>query len=87
MTNGKKALITGIKGFTGQYMAADLSAAGYEVYGFGSTPAQNSSRYFQVDLTNAAQVKMLLTVFSLTSLFILQPSLLLVIPTRMRSIV
>jgi len=57
MTNGKKALITGIKGFTGQYMAADLSAAGYEVYGFGSTPAQNSSRYFQVDLTNAAQVK------------------------------
>ncbi|MBS0883637.1 GDP-mannose 4,6-dehydratase [Pantoea sp. JGM49] len=57
MTNGKKALITGIKGFTGQYMAADLSAAGYEVYGFGSTPAQNSLRYFQIDLTDPAQVK------------------------------
>jgi nucleoside-diphosphate-sugar epimerase len=57
MTNGKKALITGIKGFTGHYMAAELSAAGYEVYGFGSTPALNDQRYIQVDLTNAAQVK------------------------------
>ncbi|WP_034913157.1 GDP-mannose 4,6-dehydratase [Erwinia sp. 9145] len=57
MTNGKKALITGIEGFTGQYMAAELSAAGYEVYGFGSSPARESSNYIQVNLTNAAQVK------------------------------
>lgn len=57
MTNGKKALITGIKGFTGQYMAADLSAAGYDVFGFGSSPAQNKSNYLQVDLTNSAAVK------------------------------
>ncbi|QCA03854.1 GDP-mannose 4,6-dehydratase [Pantoea vagans] len=57
MTNGKKALITGIKGFTGQYMAAELSAAGYDVFGFGSSPAQNKPNYLQVDLTNSAAVK------------------------------
>lgn len=57
MTNGKKALITGIKGFTGHYMAAELSAAGYEVYGLGSTPDQGAENYFQVDLTDAVQVK------------------------------
>lgn len=56
MNNGKKALITGIKGFTGQYMAAELSAAGYEVFGFGSSPALGSSNYYQVDLTNLVQV-------------------------------
>jgi nucleoside-diphosphate-sugar epimerase len=58
MTNGKKALITGIKGFTGYYMAAELSAAGYEVYGLGSTPDQNLEKYIQVDLTDAEQVKL-----------------------------
>lgn len=57
MTNGKKALITGIKGFTGHYMAAELSAAGYEVYGLGSTPVVNSENYFQVDLTDLSQVE------------------------------
>ncbi|HAU5562564.1 TPA: NAD-dependent epimerase/dehydratase family protein [Serratia fonticola] len=57
MTNGKKALITGIKGFTGHYMAAELSAAGYEVYGFGSSPALNELRYTQVDLMDSKQVK------------------------------
>lgn len=57
MQNGKKALITGIKGFTGHYMAAELSAAGYDVYGFGSTNDHNSEKYFQVDLTDSHQVK------------------------------
>lgn len=57
MTNGKKALITGIKGFTGHYMAAELSAAGYEIYGLGSTPAQDAENYIQVDLTDAKEVK------------------------------
>ncbi|MEV4855610.1 GDP-mannose 4,6-dehydratase [Pantoea agglomerans] len=57
MTHGKKALITGIKGFTGQYMAAELSAAGYEVYGLGSTPTEKHSRYFPADLTDHQQVK------------------------------
>ncbi|MFH8134996.1 GDP-mannose 4,6-dehydratase [Pantoea osteomyelitidis] len=57
MTNGKKALITGIKGFTGHYMAAELSAAGYEIFGLGSSPFQQSENYIQVDLTDAAQVR------------------------------
>lgn len=47
--NGKRALITGIQGFTGHYMAAELSAAGYRVFGLGSQPS-NESDYFQVDL-------------------------------------
>lgn len=35
MHSNKRALITGITGFTGHYMAAELTAAGYEVYGLG----------------------------------------------------
>nr|WP_145595247.1 GDP-mannose 4,6-dehydratase [Yersinia aleksiciae] len=50
--NGKRALITGIQGFTGHYMAAELSAAGYRVFGLGSQPS-NESDYFQVDLLDA----------------------------------
>jgi GDP-6-deoxy-D-talose 4-dehydrogenase len=57
MINGKKALVTGIKGFTGHYMAAELSAAGYDVFGLGSAPQKNSDKYYQVDLTNQNQVK------------------------------
>lgn len=57
MTYGKKALITGIKGFTGHYMAAELSAAGYEIYGLGSTPDQDAENYIQVNLTDAEKVK------------------------------
>jgi len=30
---GKRALITGLAGFTGHYMAAELAAAGYQVFG------------------------------------------------------
>lgn len=33
----KRALITGINGFTGQYLAAELSSYGYDVVGLGST--------------------------------------------------
>lgn len=57
MTNGKKALITGIKGFTGHYMAAELSAAGYEIFGLGSSSSHQDKHHLQVDLTDAAQVK------------------------------
>ncbi|WP_413725023.1 GDP-mannose 4,6-dehydratase [Sodalis sp. RH16] len=47
--NGKRALITGISGFTGHYMAAELSAAGYRVFGLGSI-ASDQPDYFNVDL-------------------------------------
>lgn len=46
---GKRALITGINGFTGQYMAAELSAAGFRVFGIGSMPSEEAD-YSQVDL-------------------------------------
>ncbi|WP_217548620.1 GDP-mannose 4,6-dehydratase [Pantoea sp. GbtcB22] len=48
----KKALITGINGFTGQYMAAELSAAGYSVYGIGASMANGRENYHQVDLAD-----------------------------------
>ncbi|WP_145514995.1 GDP-mannose 4,6-dehydratase [Yersinia massiliensis] len=53
--NGKRALITGIQGFTGHYMAAELSAAGYRVFGLGSQPSTKSD-YFQVDLLDAKRL-------------------------------
>lgn len=50
---GKRALVTGINGFTGRYVAAELSAAGYRVYGLGSLPSAQAD-YFQVDLQDEA---------------------------------
>lgn len=47
----KRALITGINGFTGHYMAAELSAAGYQIFGMGSCP-DRSPGYYQADLTD-----------------------------------
>ncbi|QFH72140.1 NAD-dependent epimerase/dehydratase family protein [Enterobacter sp. E76] len=52
---GKRALVTGINGFTGRYVAAELSAAGYRVFGMGSTPSDEMD-YFHVDLLNSKQL-------------------------------
>ena len=51
-THGKKALITGINGFTGHYMAAELSAAGYRVFGLGSSASSTKDDYYQADLSD-----------------------------------
>ncbi len=48
LTN-KRALITGINGFTGKYVSEELENAGYTVYGTGAVVA-DLPRYFQVDL-------------------------------------
>lgn len=45
----KRALITGINGFTGKYVANELTNAGYVVYGTGAVAADLPG-YFQVDL-------------------------------------
>ena len=45
----KRALITGINGFTGKYVAKELENAGYTVYGTGVS-ATALPRYFQIDL-------------------------------------
>lgn len=49
MMTQKRALITGINGFTGKYVARALTKAGYAVYGTGAVAADLSG-YFQVDL-------------------------------------
>ncbi|MBP0939326.1 GDP-mannose 4,6-dehydratase [Pseudomonas alliivorans] len=56
---GKRALITGIQGFTGRFMAAELVAQGCEVLGFGSQPS-DSPGYYQVDLADVAGLGKLL---------------------------
>jgi nucleoside-diphosphate-sugar epimerase len=56
---GKRALITGIQGFTGRYMAAELKAGGYEVIGMGTQPSDEPG-YFQVDLADGSALRNLL---------------------------
>lgn len=55
----KRALITGIHGFTGRYMAAELQTNGYEVIGLGSQPSDEAG-YHQIDLGDAAGLRALL---------------------------
>ncbi|RRV03740.1 NAD-dependent epimerase/dehydratase family protein [Pseudomonas sp. v388] len=56
---GKRALITGIHGFTGRFMAADLAAQGCEVHGLGSQPSEDAD-YHQMDLADVASLHALL---------------------------
>lgn len=51
----KTVLITGSEGFTGQYMAAEMQAAGYHVAGLGSKSATTVD-YYQADLTSIAEL-------------------------------
>jgi nucleoside-diphosphate-sugar epimerase len=56
---GKRALITGMAGFTGHYMAAELAAAGYHVFGtaLSSELADGAQGdVFSVDLLDRAAV-------------------------------
>lgn len=46
-----RAMVTGIHGFTGHYMAQELAAAGYQVFGVGLR-APDQPDYFQADLQN-----------------------------------
>lgn len=55
----KRALITGIQGFTGRYMADELRANGYEVVGTGSQ-ALDAPGYYQVDLTDGPGLRAVL---------------------------
>lgn len=45
----RRALITGLAGFTGKYVASELAQAGYAVYGTGIA-ACDLPNYFQLDL-------------------------------------
>lgn len=52
----RKVLITGIRGFTGRYVAAELAGAGYDVWGCGMHP-DDHVKYRQLDLTDIAAVR------------------------------
>ena len=49
----KRALVTGLNGFTGHYVGPELAVAGFDVYGIGDVPSA-TPRYTQVDLTDRA---------------------------------
>jgi nucleoside-diphosphate-sugar epimerase len=52
-----RALITGIGGFTGQYLAQALEAAGYEVFGTAHDTIPAGTRVLSVDLCDRNQVR------------------------------
>lgn len=49
-------MITGAEGFTGRYLAAELTSAGYEVFGIG-TREPASRRYRTIDLMDKVALK------------------------------
>ncbi len=59
-----KALITGVAGFTGRYLAEELEGAGYEVFGLthreSSASLPSLSRVFVGDLNNPEQLRQII---------------------------
>lgn len=55
----QRALITGLSGFTGRYLADELAQHGYEVFGTGSAPSEGDN-FFQVDLGDAERMRELI---------------------------
>lgn len=45
-----KALITGIDGFTGRYLAAELASAGHEVFGLSASSNDRGGKVFTCDI-------------------------------------
>lgn len=48
----KRVLITGLNGFTGAYVNAELTAHGWEVWGLGTKDCHCGDRYFRADLSD-----------------------------------
>jgi len=53
---GRRALITGLRGFTGHYLARELDAAGYRVFGTALPKEDAGPDVFAVDLCDRAAV-------------------------------
>ncbi len=51
-----RALITGIRGFTGRYLAQELRNAGYQVYGVALEAAAMDEDIYQADLCNQKEL-------------------------------
>jgi len=54
---GRRALITGLRGFTGHYLAQELTAAGYRVFGTVMPGEETGPDIFPVDLLDRAAVQ------------------------------
>jgi len=61
MASQGRALITGIRGFTGVYLASELERAGYEVCGLG-LGAGDEPGYFRADLDKPEELKSVMDV-------------------------
>ncbi len=53
---GKRALITGLRGFTGHYLAQELSAAGYRVFGTALPGEEGGTDIYTVDMCDREAV-------------------------------
>jgi len=53
---GRRALITGLRGFTGHYLASELTAAGYQVFGTVLPGGATRPDVFTVDLCDRAAI-------------------------------
>jgi nucleoside-diphosphate-sugar epimerase len=53
---GRRALVTGLRGFTGHYMKRELAAAGYRVFGTAMPGGAASPDVYMVDLCDRAAV-------------------------------
>lgn len=52
-----RALITGLRGFTGDYLARELEAQGYEIYGTAFGDEESGERVFHVDMCDRAALQ------------------------------
>mgnify|MGYP003667555280 CR=1 FL=1 len=57
MNETKRVLVTGICGFTGRYLATELEAHGWEVWGMGVEVRRDAPRYRSADLTDSAALR------------------------------
>ena len=55
VNRGKRALVTGLSGFTGRYVSDALAGAGFEVFGLGAHGA-SGRRHFIVDLEDRSEL-------------------------------
>ena len=62
----RRALITGLSGFTGSYLATELTAAGYEVFGTSLYPQPQKKNIHRLDLCDLAAVQKVISAVSPT---------------------
>jgi GDP-6-deoxy-D-talose 4-dehydrogenase len=58
----RRALITGINGFTGRYLAAELRQHGWQAFGVGARSVQNADeQYAQADILDTVALRNIIT--------------------------